>query len=275
MVVAYIFLIGLCLGSFVNALVWRLHKQLTAKKQISKEYSISRGRSMCVNCGHKLGFMDLIPVLSWLSLYGRCRYCKKRISPQYPIVELITAILFMTSYVFWPKDITGLEIAVFTSWLVLLVGFMALAVYDFKWMLLPNKIVFPLYLAGLVFAGARLFQADSWTTFFFEVASATLIGGGIFWVLYQISRGKWIGGGDVKIGFLLGLLSGTPVSAMLLLFFASLLGTVYSAPTLIGGGRARGSAKIPFGPFLLVGCYIAVVFGQRIVDWYLSLTLGV
>ena len=142
-------------------------------------------------------------------------------------------------------------------------------------MLLPNRIVFPLYGVGLIFVLGRLLQSENTSRSLVEILSATFIGGGIFWLLFQFSKGKWIGGGDVKIGFLIGMLSGTPVNAILLLFFASLLGTLYSAPLLMKDKKSKSSLKIPFGPFLLIGCYVAVVFGQMIIDWYLGLTFTI
>ena len=96
--------LGLCAGSFVNALVWRLHEQKRSKKA-DKKLSILNGRSMCVHCRHELTWYDLIPLFSWLLLRGKCRYCKKPISWQYPIVELATAAVFVLSYIFWPNPV--------------------------------------------------------------------------------------------------------------------------------------------------------------------------
>lgn len=272
MIIVLLILFGLCLGSFVNALVWRVHKQSTVKsKKQAAEYSIAHGRSMCTDCGHQLGFADLVPALSWLVLRGKCRYCHKRISWQYPAVEMATAALFIISYVFWPRDLTGIEIGVFSLWLAVLVGLMALLVYDLRWMLLPNRIVFPLYyLAGGVVI-LRLIQELSLETLANNIL-AVAVGGGIFYVLFQISAGRWIGGGDVKLGFLLGAFVGTPVFALLMLFVASLLGCIVSLPLLLTKS-AKKNTRIPFGPFLIMACVIVMLWGQRIVDWYLDLVL--
>lgn len=275
MIIAILVVLGLCFGSFVNALVWRLHKQSEAKgKKAADHYSISHGRSMCVHCGHQLHTLDLLPVISWLGLRGKCRYCKKPISWQYPLVELVTAFLFVLSYTYWPQAVEGLEIVRLSIWLACITGFMALIIYDLRWMLLPNKVIFTLYGFAALDVLLRVIQERSFgplvaTTF------AVLVGGGIFYVLFQVSEGRWIGGGDVKLGFLLGALVGSPVQAMLVLFSASLLGCFVAIP-LLATGKAARSTRIPFGPFLIAAGIIVILFGSSITGWYLdTLATGV
>ncbi len=256
----------------MNALVWRLHEQgLPKKKRVasSAELSISKGRSMCPHCQHTLAWYDLLPVVSWLSLGGKCRYCHRSISWQYPLVELTTAALFIASYLFWPLPITyNLEpITSFAVWLISLVMLMALMVYDIRWMLLPNKIVFPLTGVAAIGALLRIVAADQPLHAFVLTVAAVAIAGGIFYVLFQISGGKWIGGGDVKLGFALGLLLGKPELAFLMLFVASLLGLVVSLPAVIAKKNTMAS-KVPFGPFLIVAMVFVQLFGTQIIDWY-------
>lgn len=269
MIIAILVVIGLCFGSFVNALVWRMHKQTEVKgRKVSERYSVSRGRSMCVHCSHRLHALDLLPIFSWLALRGKCRYCKKPISWQYPLVELLTAILFVLSYVYWPQAVEGLEIVRLGIWLACITGFMALIVYDLRWMLLPNKIIFALYgFAGLDVL-VRLVQERSLEPLAGTVFGV-LVGGGIFYVLFQISEGRWIGGGDVKLGFLLGALVGTPMQATLVLFIASLVGCFVAIPLLATGNVARNT-RIPFGPFLIAAGIIVMLFGTSITAWYLD-----
>lgn len=278
MIIVALLVLGLCFGSFVNALVWRMHEQSKPKakrKASDSKLSLAKGRSMCVHCGHELGASDLVPVLSWLSLRGKCRYCKKPISWQYPIVELITALLFIISYLYWPdfQDFQGgtLEIAGvvgFVVWLICLVGFMALIVYDLRWMLLPNKIIFPLL--GLAGAGAVTNSALSGSIEpLVSSVAGMAVGGGLFYILFQLSSGKWIGGGDVKLGFLLGLLLGAPSLSFLMLFIASLLGSLVSIPLLISK-KVGPKTRIPFGPFLISSAIIVQLFGEHIISWYLD-----
>lgn len=262
--------LGLSLGSFVNALVWRLHEQQKTRVKNQKPLSILYGRSMCVHCGHELAAKDLIPVLSWVWLKGKCRYCKKPISWQYPIVELTTAVLFVLSYIYWPAfQGRALETAGavdFGVWLVSLVGLMALIVYDLRWMILPNKIIFPLMALASLNVLAQCLLSSNFQPLLSGLWGA-LIGGGLFYLLFQISGGRWIGGGDVKLGFLLGILVGGPPLALLMLFTASLLGSAYSLP-LMAKGSLTAKAKIPFGPFLIMAAVISELFGQKLIDWY-------
>ena len=101
MYILIIFILGLCFGSFINAFVFRLHEK-TNKQYSNINLSIVNGRSICPNCKHELIPLDLVPIVSWLLLKGKCRYCSKSISAQYPLVEFTTALLFLCSYIYWP-----------------------------------------------------------------------------------------------------------------------------------------------------------------------------
>lgn len=293
--------VGLCLGSFVNALVWRLHEQAAAVhhpephsggsgsrtrtgrifayvngvlkhglgpvQDDDDELSVLRGRSMCPHCKHKLAAKDLVPVFSWLRLGGKCRYCHKPISAQYPLVELATAGLFVASYIWWPTITDTPQTAVFILWLLLLTGLMALLVYDLRWLLLPNKLLYPLGGLAAIQALIIVAAADNPFTTLLNMLLAVAIGGGIFYVLFQLSDGKWIGGGDVKLGWLLGLIVGTPARSVLFIFLAALLGSLVSVPLLVSH-RLKRSSVIPFGPFLIVAAIIVQLFGTDILHWY-------
>lgn len=271
MIIATLVIFGLALGSFVNALVWRLREQekSTKSKEHSKagDLSILRGRSMCPECRHGLSVKDLMPVLSWLSLRGKCRYCSKPISWQYPVVELTTSALFVASYIWWPVEFDSFGLANFAVWLVCLVGFVALTVYDFRWLTLPNRIVYPLIVlaAAMVIANVTVFEGG------FELVRDALvsitIASGLFYGLFNLSKGKWIGGGDVKLGLLIGLLIADGVSAFLVLFIASLIGTITIIPGMIGR-KLNTNSQVPFGPFLIVATVIVKMFGASLITWY-------
>ncbi|HLC91519.1 MAG TPA: prepilin peptidase [Candidatus Saccharimonadales bacterium] len=304
MIVAILIVLGLAFGSFVNALVWRLHEQeerAKSKEQrrkkgkakntaklsshtsvlSSKDLSILKGRSMCPSCKHGLAAKDLVPVLSWLTLRGKCRYCHKPISIQYPLVELITATLFVISYLLWP-DVAHATLAAcfaigrtpdaqtltfFGIWLVYMVGFVVLAVYDLKWYLLPNKIVYSLIGVAAIQSFLTVFVFGGGIANAKQIALSFIVGGGLFYLLYQISNGKWIGGGDVKLGMLLGIVLADPQLALFMIFVASLLGSLVTLP-LIAVHKLTKTTHIPFGPFLIAGAIVARLFGVAIIAWY-------
>lgn len=273
MIIAGLALLGIVLGSFVNALVWRLHEQVAldgkkgkAANKRRQELSIAKGRSMCPHCGHTLTTKDLVPVLSWLWLRGHCRYCKGLISWQYPLVELLTGILFALSYISWPHVLHGAWLFSFVVWLLALVFFVALAVYDLRWFLLPDRLVVPLTVLAAVHTVVLAVWLQSFSALW-QPAVGGLIIFGLFWGLYQVSKGAWIGGGDVKVGFALGLLVGTPLRAFLVIFFASLIGTIVSIP-LLARGKSGLKMRIPFGPYLLAATIIVGLYGGHIVSWY-------
>ncbi|MCA9324753.1 prepilin peptidase [Candidatus Saccharibacteria bacterium] len=280
----YVLLIitGLALGSFVNALVWRVYEQAKITDQIEhgkkltkadkvalEKLSIAQGRSMCLHCKHELAPKDLIPVLSWLSLRGKCRYCGQRI-PDTPVAELLVPALFVASYVWWPYALnTDLAWFVFAAWLGIIIGFVALTLYDFRWFLLPDRIVFPLTGIGVVYVALRALEASSPLQVVGGSIWAVVILAGLFYALFTVSNGRWIGGGDVKLAILLGLVVGGPIEALLVIFISSLTGLGFMLPNLLKG-EATGKSIVPFGPFLIAGTILVVLFGQQLIDWYLG-----
>jgi leader peptidase (prepilin peptidase)/N-methyltransferase len=279
MVIVILVVFGLCLGSFINALVWRLHAQSlqTKNKKLNKDHmaklSIINGRSMCPNCKHQLAGLDLVPLFSWLALRGKCRYCHESISIQYPIVEMLTALLFIASYIWWPETIRDLQVSIFILWLAILVVLIALFIYDLKWLLLPNKLIYPLSAAALAIAVLTIIDSNHPLKAIIDLVLAVAVGGGIFYVLFQLSGGRWIGGGDVRLGWALGLIAGTPSKSVLFIFIASIAGTFFSLPLLLSH-RLKRNSIIPFGPMLIFGIVITQLFGSDILSWYQNLFLN-
>lgn len=286
MVIVVLIVLGLILGSFINAFVWRHYRraelalELEQLQQVGKGsakraaelkskragLSINHGRSMCTHCKHELGPLDLIPVFSFIWLRGKCRYCGERIEDT-PLAELLLPLFFVVSYVWWPLGFSGQGLLVFMFWLIFVAGFTALILYDLRWFLLPHSIVLPLI-------GLAVVQVVSVATFYHgggQTALNALLGalviGGLFYVLYKVSHEQWIGGGDVTLGVLLGLLVGGPMKSFMVIFIASLLGTLLAVP-LLALGKANRSTHLPFGPFLMFGAVITMLFGTRILDWY-------
>lgn len=253
-------LLGVCFGSFVNAAVWR----------IKKKKNLLTGRSECVHCHHKLGAKDLVPVVSWLLLKGKCRYCKKPISRQYPFVEVALILFFVGSYLFWPYQLVDVTAWIlFALWLIAGVMLAILFIYDLRWLLLPDKITFPLIGVGLLTVAVKLVNAQDVTAILINTAIAALILSGVYLLVFIWSKGQWIGFGDVKLGLALALLLGDWQLALLALFLANFIGCLIVVPAMVQN-KLKRSSHIPFGPFLIAGFLIAGIFGPDIINWYFA-----
>ena len=263
LVCIYLSVLGLVVGSFLTVFVDRLHD--------GRRWAIAR--SECDTCNALLRPVDLVPVFSWLLSKGQCRYCKCSVSWRYPVIELTTAGAFIASYLFWSEPLVGLELVKFVAWLVFVTGFVALSVYDLRWFILPNKLIYPLLaIAGLMLSVETIFF-DSGLSLVGNAALGALACGGLFYVIFQASKGRWIGGGDVKLGILLGILAGGFLEAVLLVLMASLLGLLVAIPLLVKKGL-NFKMKLPFGPLLMAACVVVVLFGENILNWYLNISFG-
>jgi prepilin signal peptidase PulO-like enzyme (type II secretory pathway) len=244
---------GLAMGSFINALVWRLHE----KRDFVKE------RSVCEHCNHTLDWYDLVPLISYFSLRGQCRYCNKKISVKNPLVELAMAGVYSLSFIYWPNELNDAN-----TWsiLILFLGITSVLVglflYDIAWLELPDKLMKTLYL--LVFVSLLLisFSTNDLGSFIKDSIFGILIGGGFFYGLYQFSSGKWIGGGDVKFGFTMGAYVGALGSliALLVAFYSS---AIFILPLMLSG-KVNRKSKVPFGPFLIIGFYAVSIWGDQL-----------
>jgi len=250
-------ILGISLGSFVNAAVWRIK----VKKDIVHD------RSECVHCHHKLAAGDLVPVLSWVFLGGKCRYCRRAISVQYPVVELAVMLYFIVSYLVWPHELTSAYAWIdFSLWLSYGVGLAILFVYDLKWYTLPDKVVWPLVALGaLDFVNRGLWLGWTPLQFVIELVPALLAIAGFYYVLHVFSKGAWIGFGDVKLGIFMGLALGWQ-SALLCLFLANVIGCLTIIPGL-ATGKLKHDSRIPFGPFLIIGFIIAGLWSEQLIAW--------
>ena len=281
-----LFAFGLCVGSFLNVIIDRL----------PKGESVVGGRSRCPDCGHTLAWYDLVPLLSFVFLKGRCRYCDEKISWQYPLVELATGVLFVLpsflSSAFGLLNLSSVLCPLSSIFLV------PIFVIDLKHGIIPNKLVFPA--VGLVtsyrllITGSRIFslyqnlkndvgglgQYLLQTDFFCHHARLelrpllwTLLGSVFlffcFFVLHSLFKGRALGGGDVKLAFLVGLIAGWP-NMIVAVFSAFLTGAVVSV-ILMTLGKKKFGETVPFGPFLVVGTYTALFWGEQILGRHLGL----
>jgi len=223
---------------------------------------------MCPHCKHQLSQLDLIPVFSWLALRGQCRYCGKPISVQYPIVELKTAALFVLSYIaLAPHGFIGW--LNFGFWLYFLIVLIILAVYDLKWYLLPDKALLPAMGVAIIWLVIKIGETGQLNVVYGPLLAA-VAAGGFFYAIAALSGGRWMGGGDVKLVFLMGLLLGpakTGVAMALAFNAAAIVGL-----TLISTKIKKRTDYIAFGPFLVAATIAAMLYGPAIINWYLRLT---
>ena len=252
------FIFGTLIGSFLNVVVLRL----PAGKQLS-------GRSACPSCGAGLVYYELIPVVSYIFLGGKCRHCHKKISSRYFIVELATGACFaLVSYHFFSGIPEYLNLL---RWLMAVSLFIVIFIIDLEHFIILDKV---LALGAGIFIILNLLTDIQNKSGFLDFNSF-LIGGllagslsaGAFFLLWFFSGGKWIGFGDVKLVFLLGLILGWPQTFVMLLL-AFWLGTIVALPLLFLGMRKLQSA-VPFGTFLTVAAFITLFFGSRLLTWYL------
>lgn len=281
-------LVGACLGSFAGATVWRLRaRQLEADKKNKEPYDHKeyqrlkklngkkalQDRSQCLECGYELKWYDLIPIVSWLSLRGKCRACKHRIGWFEPLMEVGMVAFFVLSYVLWPGGVqTGLEIAHFSLWLAAGVAMAILFAYDAKWFLLPDVATVALGVIGLAIVGVSAAETqDIGGTILAAIGSVGILGG-LYAVLFAVSQGRWVGFGDVKLGAVLGLVLVDWQLAAIALFMANLIGCLIVIP-LLATKKVKRNSHIPFGPMLIAGAIVAWFAGWHVLNWYLA-TLG-
>ncbi|MBX4205131.1 MAG: prepilin peptidase [Candidatus Doudnabacteria bacterium] len=242
------FISGLIIGSFLNAAIYRLWTG----------QGIVYERSICPHCKHVLSAWDLVPVFSYLFLGGRCRYCRKRISWQYPLIELVTATCFVLLAQNFQFSISNIQ---FWFQLVFICFFIVIAVFDLKHYLILDKILLPGSVLALIYA--------IYTHHLPQGLVGILIISGFFALQYFISKGRWIGFGDVKLGIFLGLIFGIG-QGIILLFLSYLVGALVGVALIAADQKEMGS-KLPFGTFLTFCGIIMLLYGKEILSFYLQL----
>lgn len=246
------FIFGLILGSFLNSWIWRRRENI----RIVGDYSV------CVHCRRDLKWWENIPLFSFLFLKGKCSTCKKNIPWHYFAVEFFTGLIFlgMTYY--------HLNTPCFSEWLVMrdvlfVTVLIIVFVYDFRYQLIPVEVVW----IGFLFGGAINLLALGYTIE--NLIIGMLIGGGFFLLQYVVSKGRWIGGGDVRLGLMMGIWLGYP-KILLALFIAYISGAIVGTFLLLTKKADRQTA-IPFGTFLAIGTFIAIFQGDYIINWFFGL----
>lgn len=284
---------GALLGSFGCAQVWRLRAKQLVEDKAEYEQVYARGerpkrsdyydaaelkrlhrllqpiqddRSQCLSCHHQLAWYDLIPLFSWLSLRGRCRYCGTPIGYLEPLAEVILSIVFVTSYLMWPHPLNSIvAITAFGCWLIACLLMLILFIYDAKWSLLPFSINIILIVVAAIFA-LLVGGAYGYDILSLLGAAALLCG---LYALFALFR--WAGFGDSILGLGLALLLGQWQLAFLALFLANIFGCLMLIPLLIRH-RLHRQLRIPFGPFMILGTFVAMLWGTHIIAWFSTAT---
>ena len=276
---------GAVFGSFAAASVWRIRaKQLDEDKKAKepydhKEYAhlkkllgkkVMDDHSQCLHCGYTLRWYDLIPIVSWVVLRGKCRNCHKPIGVFELLMELGVAAFFVLSYLLWPNGIeTNLDIVHLILWLIAGVIMSMMFAYDAKWFLLPNSLVIALVVAGVGVVSIQAIQSQDVVGTILSALASVGVLAGIYLLLWLVSRGRWVGFGDIKLGVGLGLLLINWELALVAFVLANVIGCLYVIPLLLAKKVSRMS-RIPFGPFLILGTIIAMYAGWPIIGAYLG-----
>jgi len=240
-----IFLFGITVGSFLNVLIYR----------IPKKEEFVKTRSHCMSCGYQLEWYDLIPIFSWLSLGGKCRKCKSKISAQYPLIELLNGILWVLSFLFYDFSITTLLYCGLFSSLI------ALSVIDFRTYEIPVGFnIFILVLGTIRVIFEFIGDHNSWPEFIIGLVSVSVP----LLLIFYATKGRGIGGGDVKLMGAAGLLLGWKL-IVLAFFLGCLLGSVIHLTRMKVSGESH---VLAMGPYLSAGIVIAACFGERLISMY-------
>jgi len=238
------FIFGLAMGSFLGVVAYRLPRKL----------SIIKPRSFCPNCKREIPFYDNIPLISYIILKGRCRYCKKKIPINTFLIEIITAILFVLNYIIFGLSIKTISGIILCSMLVII------SFIDIEFQIIPNVIILPFALVGLVFS--IFLNLERWW-----IPLAYSAGSFVFMLIIHLIYPRGMGMGDVKLSFAIGaFLVRNVIPALFLGFMA---GAIYGILLIIIKKRKLSHA-VSFGPFISAGSIIALFWGDNILKWYVS-----
>lgn len=259
---ALLFIIGSVLGSFLSVVISRFE---TGEGFIF-------GRSKCPQCKKKIRYYDLAPVFSFFVLKGRCRDCKEKISFLYPVVEVVSGLLLALLYLrFYGEFSVEAFYVFFIFYALIFLALFAIAFLDGFYFIVPDKIAIPAIVIALIASLINAIFGFDFLVYAPGIANVfwgALAGGGLFLLLVLISKEKWMGWGDVKLGLLIGLVLGLPLT-IIALFGAFILGSLVGVG-LIWAGKKKKKDAIQFAPFLVVGALIALFLGKYILVWYLG-----
>lgn len=262
MIIASIFLFGLAIGSFLNVIIYRtLHGSSPLK-----------GRSKCPKCKKTIRVIDNIPLLSYLFLRGRCRYCKTAISWSYPVVELLTGVLFVWWFfagsLFFRLTQSPFTVVQPIFWL--LIGILLLAIFfsDLLYGIIPNVLIGIIILAAFVYRlilwTSGIMQSNDFINSLYSAIGVLLF----FLLLILLTRGKGMGMGDAKLSFAVAMILGWP-RIMIAMFISFVTGAIVASVLMVLGKKKFGQT-IPFGPFMVIGTLFALIWGGDLWSRYFA-----
>ena len=240
----FVTIFGILVGSFLNVLIYR----------IPKKEEFVKTSSHCMSCGHKLAWYDNIPLFSWISLGGKCRYCKEKISKQYPIIEALNGLLWLFIFLVNGISVDSILICAMTS------GLVVLSVIDWRTYEIANG--FHVYFGVLGLINLILHRED-WLNYFIGIFSVSVL----LLAIYLISQGNAIGGGDVKLMAACGLFMGWQ-NSILALAIGCIVGSIIH---IIRMKISDAGKVLAMGPYLAFGIFVATLFGNQMISWYMSL----
>lgn len=288
MIYFLLILLGLGVGSFLNVITFRYRED----SWILGGHAIL-GRSRCSHCRKVLKWYELLPLLSFVFQRGKCRLCRKRISSQYPLIELLTAFIFVIIpyYFFFSSNIFFLSLSlnwliIFSIvWILVFTGLLALAVIDYREYLIPNEIIIYLVAFSVIWTLILTFIGDTdFSGSFLQTYSnifglrnnallnhvfSGILGALLVVLVFLVTKGKAIGFGDVKLFGALGLLFGWP-DVILIFFLSFIVGAIFSIPLLIRGTKGMKDF-VPFAPFIVIASFLVFYLGNDIMKVYFSL----
>jgi prepilin signal peptidase PulO-like enzyme (type II secretory pathway) len=260
--VIILFLFGIIFGSFLNVVILRYdgeHFLFNAK--------MLGGRSHCMHCRETLRWFELVPIASFLIQGGRCRRCKVKLNIQYPIVELLSGLLF----VFVPLAV-GVSIFAAVLWVAVFEALLVMAVIDIRLGIIPDEINLFLTVAGIALAIIAAASLGGQESILWAKLTGAVVAGAFFGALIAITRGKGMGMGDLKLVIPLGLIFGWP-GIVLVMMLSFIIGAVVGVFAIMRGKKSM-KGTLPFGPFLALGAVAVFFWGSAIIGWYFSL-LGI
>ncbi len=255
-----IFVFGTVIGSFLNVLIYRL--------PIGMDFKL--GKSMCTTCKHSLAWYDLFPLFSWIFLGGKCRYCKAKISARYPIVEALNGVMYVLIYLFLSggNAIKGLNLALL-GYMIVASCLIVTAWIDFEHQIIPDSMWISIFIGGVFIVVDAAINGRFTKEFIISKVIGLFAVSGLFFLIGVISKGAWMGGGDVKLmaaaGFVLGW-----KAVIVSLFLGAFAGVLFSIIRKLVAKKKMGGV-IPFGPFLAIGIAVSLFVGENILNLYLNM----